>query len=239
MKQVILGVAVMALSLVYIWPLDAVSQTRRIREGIIEAIETNKSFGAYDVTIDARRGIVTLDGNVSSDADREFVERAAWEQDGVTSVINNLQVKEDLKPAYDPTLAQAVRNALAASPEIKTYSINIGTRGGVVTLSGEVGTLEEKRIIERVARSVPGVSELHNQLTLRPGGSDAEVAAKIREALASDPQARSAGVQVEVNNGVATVRGKTHNHRETDRILSIVLMIPGVKDIRSDIEEDA
>lgn len=225
------------LALALLFGVRAHAESTSIREGIIAAIEARPSFGPHNITIEASRGAVTLEGAVSSVADKEFVERSAWAQSGVSKVTNLLEVRGDLPRPGDPNLALAVKRAIAADPAIKNYNVNISTLDGVVTLSGEADSAAAKAQMGQAAQRVPGVTNVDNRMNIRPAPTDSELEHRVQEALASDPEVNLRGVQMSVKDGVAIFSGRTGNHRETDRILTIALMVPGVKDVRSSIVE--
>lgn len=68
----------------------------------------------------------------------------------------------------DATLAARVKQALAADPQLRSLPVSVATYRGVVQVAGYV---ESDAQIERalaVARSVPGVRSVSNELHLRP-----------------------------------------------------------------------
>ncbi|MDR5814008.1 MULTISPECIES: BON domain-containing protein [unclassified Caballeronia] len=68
----------------------------------------------------------------------------------------------------DATLAARVKQALAADPQLRSLPVSVATYRGVVQVAGYV---ESDAQIERalaVARGVPGVRSVSNELHLRP-----------------------------------------------------------------------
>jgi osmotically-inducible protein OsmY len=49
-------------------------------------------FDPQTIKVSIRRGQVTLDGSVRSDRERRMAAAAAWEEEGVTEVVNNLAI---------------------------------------------------------------------------------------------------------------------------------------------------
>lgn len=70
------------------------------------------------------------------------------------------------KSAADWGVSSKVRIALKVSDQTDKYlsSIKVGTANGVVHLMGKVPTQEAKDAVERVARSVPDVYSIVNEL---------------------------------------------------------------------------
>lgn len=70
----------------------------------------------------------------------------------------------------DRLLQKKVRQALARTKGISTSGISVRARGGVVTLQGGVPDQSQIPTATQVAKGVPGVSSVNNQLMVRPAG---------------------------------------------------------------------
>jgi osmotically-inducible protein OsmY len=70
----------------------------------------------------------------------------------------------------DRELARHIRKAVIADKSLSTYAHNVKiiAENGVVTLRGPVRSEEEKASIESKAKSVAGVGDVHNELTVAP-----------------------------------------------------------------------
>ncbi|MCL5962255.1 MAG: BON domain-containing protein [Chloroflexi bacterium] len=71
----------------------------------------------------------------------------------------------------DRAISAKIRRALAAAEEVSDLDIEVETIDGIAYLRGEVNADAEKRAATEVARTVPGVKEVRNQLailTIRP-----------------------------------------------------------------------
>lgn len=64
----------------------------------------------------------------------------------------------------DTRIEEDVNDRLTAHPGIDASEVNVSVRNGEVTLTGTVDSRSQKRIAEDVAESVPGVTDVHNQL---------------------------------------------------------------------------
>ena len=67
----------------------------------------------------------------------------------------------------DSTLTAKVKTALIASPDTKAHQINVETKEGVVSLSGFVDNAAAKSAATNVARSVTGVKDVKNELSVK------------------------------------------------------------------------
>ncbi len=64
----------------------------------------------------------------------------------------------------DADVAADVRSRLATVPEINPFTVEVGVRDGVVTLSGHVESAETRIQAEKLAREVAGVVRIVNLL---------------------------------------------------------------------------
>ena len=66
----------------------------------------------------------------------------------------------------DEDLAQTIRDLYGLSREVNNANVEVLVFRGVVTLKGLVATSEAKQAAERLARGVPGVASVINEITL-------------------------------------------------------------------------
>ncbi len=111
-------------------------------------------------------------------------------------------------------------------------------RGGVVELTGAVPSEDMKRVAGRLARSVPGVRELHNNLI-----SDTALEHEVSRRLAQDPSIHPLGddVSVESSLGVIRLRGRVKSEALSEAIKRIASEISGVQMVISGltVEDDS
>ena len=68
----------------------------------------------------------------------------------------------------DKTITENVKKDLNQEPVYKFSDVDVKTFGGVVQLSGFVDTDEQKRRAGEIAQHVEGVSQVVNNITLKP-----------------------------------------------------------------------
>jgi len=66
-----------------------------------------------------------------------------------------------------------VKTKLLADPNVKGLKISVETTGDVVTLTGKVGSAEQKQLAEKLAQNTSDVKKVKNELVIdkRVGGS--------------------------------------------------------------------
>lgn len=74
-----------------------------------------------------------------------------------------------MEATNDQTITQNIRQTLAASERTAPIvnSLRILTNNGIVTLSGTVGTSQERDNIVRIVEATPGVRQVRNELEVR------------------------------------------------------------------------
>lgn len=66
--------------------------------------------------------------------------------------------------------------------------------------------------------------------------SDDEVYDRVRQRLAADRDAKGGGIDVEVKNGVVTLRGKVHEEKQKKRAEKVARKTKGVKDVVNQLQ---
>jgi len=67
----------------------------------------------------------------------------------------------------DSVITSKVKTAILNEPSLKVFQISVDTNKNVVQLSGSVATSSERAKAGEIARSVPGVRSVKNDLLLK------------------------------------------------------------------------
>ena len=140
-----------------------------------------------DVTT-AHNGLVTLTGEVDSDADRAEAVKIASATDGVTRVEDRLHRKGEVAStatgsveraaeraggaAGDAWITSKIQSRYFADNDVKGRNIDVDTSNGVVTLKGTVNSHSERNQAVAIARNTDGVREVRDQLQMTPETHD-------------------------------------------------------------------
>lgn len=121
-----------------------------------------------DINVDTQAGTVTLRGKVASADEKRAAEEVARTIDGVTAVKNELQVVSNAERktvnAKDSDLKDSVQRRIKQDTRLKGSDIDVRVDAGVVTLMGDVQDVNARARASEVARSVPGVRSVKNEL---------------------------------------------------------------------------
>ena len=127
---------------------------------------------AHQIEVETYRGVVQLSGFVDSQNERAAAVKVAEGVQGVKSVHDNLKIRTNdatVGEALDDSVVTArVKTALVANPVTKARQINVATADGIVQLSGFVDSPNEKSTATEIARTIPGVRLVQNELEMKP-----------------------------------------------------------------------
>jgi hyperosmotically inducible protein len=132
------------------------------------ALYGDERVSANEVKVETKNGAVTLRGKVATDAEKRAAEEVAKGVDGVTSVKNQLQVvpasARKAVDAKDDDLKMAVKARISREPRLKGSDVQVRADNGVVTLTGDVKDIGARARASEIARGVPGVKAVKNEL---------------------------------------------------------------------------
>jgi hyperosmotically inducible periplasmic protein len=128
----------------------------------------------------ARFGVVTLDGKVRSEADRQRAEELAREVPGVEGIANELTVAEPIVVALaneaaavadreSTTIEIAVAAQLRSDPVLGSRAIRVvaDDHTNTVTLTGTVSSEDEKEQAGRIAITAFPAGQVRNHIEVR------------------------------------------------------------------------
>jgi osmotically-inducible protein OsmY len=137
----------------------------------------------------------------------------------------------------DGELKRNVEAELAWDPAVASASIGVAANGGVVTLSGHLGTYAEKYAAERAARRVAGVKALAVELDVRISPehrrSDTDIATAVEQALRWNTQVGPDKIHVMVEKGWVTLQGEVEwdfQRRSIEKAIRPLMGVVGVSD---------
>jgi hyperosmotically inducible protein len=132
------------------------------------ALYADDRVPGMDINVETQKGAVTLRGKVASADQKRAAEEVTKTVDGVTSVRNDLQVvsaaERKAVNAEDKDLKSAVQRRIKQDARLKGADIDVRVDAGVVTLTGDVKDLGARARASEVARAVPGVRSVKNEL---------------------------------------------------------------------------
>jgi osmotically-inducible protein OsmY len=140
----------------------------------------------------------------------------------------------------DEAIRSDIQAAIGERPEFRSNPIAIAVREGVVTIGGFVQTLNQKWAAEEIAKSVPGVIAVVDEIEVRlpgiDGRPDPEIAQDILTALDIELGDVVDGIKVSVENGAVTLEGEVQGQRQRDRARELAALVRGVVAVNSNLK---
>lgn len=141
----------------------------------------------------------------------------------------------------DAAITAKVKTEFIGDKNVKARNIDVDTVAGVVVLSGYVDSQQEVNRAGQLAKSVPGVVRVKNELrvgsrTMGQGFDDKVLSAKIKARLMEEPGVRSLNIDVDVYSGSANVTGTVPNQEQKKKILALIRSVDGVKGVVDNLQ---
>jgi hyperosmotically inducible protein len=132
------------------------------------ALYSDDRVSGSSINVDTQNGTVVLRGKVGSADEKRVAEEVTRSIDGVGTVKNELQVvspsERKMVNAKDSDLKDSVQRQIKQDTRLKESDIEVRVDAGVVTLMGDVKDIGARARASEVARSVPGVRSVKNEL---------------------------------------------------------------------------
>ena len=203
-----------------------------LKQDVVAELDWDPAINAAHVGVTVEDGVVTLTGHVTSFSQKWAIQKAVRRVAGVKAIA--LDVEVCIAPIHqrdDTDIAAAATAALKGHTELPPDTISVTVEKGWITLQGEVDWDYQRRCAERIVRGLHGVVGLCNDIVLRKKAVAADVAERIRQALARRVERESRGVKVQVDNNVVTLTGNVHTWQERDAARGAAASAAGVTEV--------
>jgi len=134
-----------------------------IAQAALNGINWSPSIPANAVTVEVRKGWVTLTGAVNWQFQRDAAEDVVRHLAGVRGVSNLVSLKRSLTQAV---IRSDIEAALKRRARLDAHRIAVVVEGHHVTLAGAVRTYAERKEAERAAWDAPGVGSVENRISV-------------------------------------------------------------------------
>jgi osmotically-inducible protein OsmY len=138
----------------------------QIARDAVEALRQDLPDAADAIKVIVKDGWVTLEGEVQWNYEREEAKWSVYRQRAVVGVSNLLRLKEGAAPA---DVLGAITAAIRRNALVDANRLAIEVDGGDVRLKGVVQSWAERDEAERVAWTIPGITNVDNQITVDRG----------------------------------------------------------------------
>jgi osmotically-inducible protein OsmY len=138
------------------------------------ALLFHRNVSATGTTVYVKDGVVTLQGEASSQAEKELTTEYARDVDNVKEVNNNMTIAQ--APATpdatigdkidDASITAEVKSSLMSHHSTSALRTSVSTADGVVTLGGIAKNDAEKSLVTKLVTDINGVTSVINNMTI-------------------------------------------------------------------------
>ena len=133
----------------------------------------HRSVSGSKTEVNVKDGVVTLQGEATSQAQKDLTTEYAKDIDGVKEVKNEMVVSKLSKTTRsvsekidDASITAQVKMTLLYHRSTSALNTSVTTRKGVVTLSGKAKNASEKDLATKLVNDVHGVKSVKNLMTI-------------------------------------------------------------------------
>ncbi|MHB1937775.1 MAG: BON domain-containing protein [Acidobacteriaceae bacterium] len=138
---------------------------------------TQNNLGAIHVSQDQDKGVITLTGTVPNDAQKTQAETVAKQAAPNYTIADEIAVvppdnagaTKAANSDIDDAIEDNYKAELKKNRSLNAQDISIKSKNGAVILSGSVKTSAQKREAERLAKHVPNVQQVVNEIEVKSG----------------------------------------------------------------------
>lgn len=131
-------------------------------------------YNNVDVSQDRDKGVITLTGDVPTDADKAKAEQIAKNAANGMVIADEIGVRpqgeESTAKSVDKHTDDAIEDHMKAEIAAHRWEkqhIHFDAKNGVLTLKGDVDTARQREQVNDVAKKIPGVQQVVNELQVK------------------------------------------------------------------------
>lgn len=144
--------------------LDDSAITAKVKSAFV----ADKAVSALDIHVTTYKGVVQLSGFANTQQEIDRAVALARDVPGAQSVKNDIRRTPQNTGEYvdDSVITAKVKSAFLADKSVSALAIKVETFKGVVRLSGKADSQREIDRAVELARNVPGVQSVENNIQL-------------------------------------------------------------------------
>ena len=144
-----------------------------LRDKVKVTLLFHRSVSSSKTEVNVKDGIVTLQGEATSQAQKDLTTEYAKDVEGVKNVNNEMTVTENSKKTQtvgekidDASITAQVKMTLLYHRSTSALNTKVETKRGVVTLSGKASNTAELDLATKLANDVNGVKGVKNRMAI-------------------------------------------------------------------------
>ena len=209
----------------------------QVQNDVMAELAWDASVQDKQIGVGIKDGIVILNGEVSSLAEKLSAERAALRVDGVRALVIELDVRlpgSSQKP--DLEIARTIEQVLSWSAQQALHHLVVIVEKGWVTISGQVVWDYQRKLASRLVRGLMGVTGVTDLIELKPAFTLNNVKAQIDSAIQRHVVLAGSKIDISTQGDGIVIRGRVQSLAEHAMVLNSVWSTPGVRHIVDQLE---
>ena len=212
---------------------------RELQRDVMDELEFDPSLDAAAIGVSVAGGVVTLDGQVPTYADKLAAERAAKRVEGVKGVANDLTVTLHFGSERDDTdIARAAVRSLEWNAWLPRGAVQVTVKNGWATLEGTLDWKYQRDAARSAVEHLTGVKGVTDLITLKPRVIPREVEWRIQSAFQRAASLDAKHVHVETLGGRVILRGSVRSWAEREDAERAAWSLAGVTQVDNDLVVD-
>ncbi len=145
------------------------------KSAVTNSLNSN-NLGAVDVSQDRDKGVITLKGNLDSDAKKAQAETLAKQAASDYTIANEIGVRPPnadnagaAASNRDSAIEDNFKASLKENKALNDQSISYSAKNGTLVLTGSVKTAAQKKEAEKLAKGIQNVQQVVNEIEVKPG----------------------------------------------------------------------
>lgn len=207
---------------------------KQIHMDVLDALKFDPQIREQTIAVAVKDGIVTLNGEVESHAQKVKTEQVVKRVTGVRGFAEELQVNPPMHHhRTDQDIIEAALNALKWNVLIPADKIQVKVEHGWVTLFGEVVWNFERESAYDSVRLLTGVRGISNKITVKPHVAPMDVKDKIVQAFERGARQEAQNVRITVEGSTVTLEGSVPTWAEYDEAGHAAWSAAGVAEVKN------
>ncbi len=146
-----------------------------VKDAVNSALASS-NLGVVSVSQDREKGLITLTGDVESQEKKELAESVAKQAASGYAIANQIGVRppgvesqaKAVASSLDSGIEDNYKAAVLAHKNLDAQSISYSSTNGSLVLKGTVKTQAQKNEANKLAKAIPNVKEVVNELEVKP-----------------------------------------------------------------------
>lgn len=208
-----------------------------LRDDVMDELAFEPSIDETQIGVTTKNGVVTLNGHVSSYAQKGAAENAVRRVAGVKAIAEEIEVNFPSSIARtDAQIAEAAANAIQWNTFIPSGKVKIKVEDSWVYLDGEVDWQYQKDAAKNAINPLYGVRNVLNRISLKSRIHTKDVNAQIKKALERSARIDASKISVEANGHTVTLKGNVHSWAEKQDAKDAAYNVSGVWTVKNELE---